>query len=47
VDLYVARAAANEELGNDDAARADYRRVLEIDPDNEDALEGLNRVGDR
>jgi tetratricopeptide (TPR) repeat protein len=45
VDLYVARGAAQEELGNPDAARANYRQVLRIDPGNEDALEGLNRLG--
>ena len=45
VDQYVARGAANEELGNEAAARADYRKALEIDPDNEDAQEALSRLG--
>ena len=45
IDLYVARGAANEELGNEAAARADYRKALEIQPGNEDAQEGLSRLG--
>ena len=43
--LHVARGAANEELGNTPEARADYRRALALEPLNEDALEGLNRLG--
>ena len=46
-DLYVARGAANEELGNQAAARADYSKALEIDAGNEDAMEGLSRLGGR
>ena len=41
----MARGAAHEELGNAAAARADYRKALEIEPGNEDAIEGLNRLG--
>ena len=41
----MARGAANEELGNRSAARADYNKALEIDAGNEDAMEGLSRVG--
>ncbi len=43
--LHVARGAANEELGNIPEARADYRRALALEPLHEDALEGLNRLG--
>ena len=41
----MARGAANEELGNRSAARADYSKALEIDAGNEDAMEGLSRIG--
>jgi hypothetical protein len=35
----------HEELGNEAAARADYRKALEIVPDHEDAKEALARLG--
>ena len=45
VDLYVARGAAYEELGDLNAAKADYHKALEVDPDSEDAREGISRLG--
>jgi len=42
---YVSRGAVHEELGNEAAARADYRKALEIVPDHEDAKEALARLG--
>jgi Flp pilus assembly protein TadD len=42
-DIYVARAAAYEVLGETGAAKADFSKALEIDPNHEDAREGLNR----
>ena len=41
----MARGAAHEEVGEADAAKADFGKALEIDPDSEDAREGLNRLG--
>ena len=41
----MARGAANEELGDVSAAKADYLKALEVDPDSEDAREGVNRLG--
>ena len=35
----------HEELGNEAAARADYRKALEILPEHEDAREALARLG--
>ena len=35
-----ARGGGHEELGNEAAARADYRKALEIEPDHEEAKEG-------
>jgi hypothetical protein len=32
-------------LGEVDAARADFSKALQADPDHEDAREGLNRLG--
>ena len=44
-EAYVSRGAVHEELGNEAAARADYRKALEIVPDHEDAKEALARLG--
>ena len=43
---YAARGNAHEEVGNDAAAKADYARALQLDPNNEDAKEGLERLKD-
>lgn len=38
------RAQAHRLLGNESAAEADFRSVLEIDPANKEALDGLNAI---
>jgi hypothetical protein len=34
-----------EELGRDGAARDDFNRILELDPDNGEAKKALKRMG--
>ena len=41
----MSRGAVHEEMGNEAAARADYRKALQIVPDHEDAKEALTRLG--
>lgn len=43
-NVYVYRGYAYERKGNMDAAIADYKRALEIDPRNQEAQTNLNRV---
>ena len=40
----VSRGAVYEELGNDAAARSDYRKALEIVPDHDEAKDALARL---
>jgi Flp pilus assembly protein TadD len=45
-ESYVSRGAVHEELGNEAAAKADYRKALQIVPDHDDAKDALARLGD-
>ena len=41
---YNTRGLAYEKMGDKEQAIADYRKVLEIDPSNQKAKEGLKRL---
>lgn len=45
VYVWDTRAQINRQLGNNDAAIADYREALKIDPDHKSSLDGLRELG--
>lgn len=45
-DVLAARGDLHFELGDDDAARADYQEALRYDPQSKQAADGLTKLGD-